>query len=77
MKLKKFLITAIALIFMNASASAQVVTVQGSGGSEVDAIKDAKRNAVEKVIGTKIQSESLNQGGRVKQQRAADAKQRR
>lgn len=59
MKLKKFLITTVALIFMNASASAQVVTVQGSGGSEVDAIKDAKRNAVEKVIGTKIQSESL------------------
>ena len=59
MKLKRFLITAVTLIFINASAYAQVVTVQGSGISESAAIKDAKRVAVEKVIGTRIKSNSL------------------
>ena len=47
------------LILMNVSVSAQVVTVQGSGVSESAAIKDAKRVAVEKVIGARIQSNSL------------------
>ena len=59
MKLKRFLITAVTLIFINASAYAQVVTVQGSGISEGAAIKDAKRVAVEKVVGTRIKSNSL------------------
>lgn len=59
MKWKKFLGVAAAIFFMNATASAQVVTVQGSGVSESAAIKDAKRAAVEKVIGTRIQSDSL------------------
>ena len=52
--MKKFLITAVTLIFMNASAYAQVVTVQGSGISESAAITNAKRVAVEQVIGTRI-----------------------
>ena len=59
MKWKKFLVTAAALIMLNSAASAQVVTVQGNGVSESAAIKDAKRAAVEKVIGARIQSESL------------------
>lgn len=59
MRFKKFLAAIFAVIFFNATASAQVVTVQGSGVSESAAIKDAKRAAVEKVIGTRIQSESL------------------
>ena len=59
MNWKKFLGVAAAIFFMNASASAQVVTVEGSGTSEKDAIKDAKRVAVEQVIGAKVQSQSL------------------
>ena len=57
---KKFLVTTTAaLLIMNSAASAQVVTVHGSGVSESEAIKDAKRAAVEKVIGARVQSDSL------------------
>lgn len=59
MNWKNFLIVTAMLIFMNTSASAQIVTVQGSGISESAAIKDAKRVAVEQVIGTRIKSDSL------------------
>ena len=59
MEWKKIPVTVAALFFINASASAQIVTVQGSGTSEADAIKDAKRIAVEEVIGMRIQSNSL------------------
>ena len=59
MNWKKFFIATAALILVNVSASAQVVTVQGSGISESAAIKDAKRAAVEKVIGTRVKSDSL------------------
>ena len=59
MNWKKFLVATAAMFFISTSASAQVVTVQGSGVSESAAIKDAKRAAVEKVIGTRIQSDSL------------------
>ena len=59
MNWKKFLIATAMLIFMNTSASAQIVTVQGSGVSESAAIKNAKRIAVEQVIGTRIKSNSL------------------
>ena len=59
MEWKKFFITVAALLFINVSVSAQVVTVQGSGNSEDEAINDAKRLAVEEVIGIKIKSNSL------------------
>lgn len=59
MNWKKFFVTTAALLLMSTSASAQIVTVQGSGVSESAAIKDAKRNAVEKVIGTRIKSDSM------------------
>lgn len=59
MNWKKFLIATAMLIFMNASAYAQIVTVQGNGISESAAIKDAKRNAVEQIIGTRVKSDSL------------------
>lgn len=59
MKLNTFLAAMFAVIFLNASGSAQVVTVNGSGISEDAAIKDAKRAAVEKVIGARIVSDSL------------------
>ena len=57
--MKKFFAALVALLLFNAAASAQIVTVQGSGASENAAIKDAKRAAVEKVIGARIQSNSL------------------
>ena len=59
MKLKNFFAAIAALLLLSGSATAQVVTVRGSGVSESDAIKDAKRTAVEQVIGTRIQSNSL------------------
>ncbi len=49
-----------ALFFINSTADAQIVTVQGSGISESAAIKDAKRAAVEEVIGTRIKSEAMS-----------------
>lgn len=59
MRWKNFFAATAALILLNASAAAQVVTVQGSGVSETAAIKDAKRAAVEKIIGTRITGDSL------------------
>ena len=62
MSWKKFFIATAALILINVTASAQVVTVQSSGVSENAAIKDAKRAAVEQVLGTRIKAESLMVG---------------
>ncbi|MBR4151341.1 MAG: hypothetical protein IKT98_00095 [Selenomonadaceae bacterium] len=59
MNWKKIFIATAAFLFMNSSASAQVVTVQGSGTTELEAIKDAKKIAVEQVLGAFIKSESL------------------
>lgn len=59
MNWKKFFVATAALVLLNSSASAQVVTVQGSGVSESAAIKNAKRVAVEQVIGTHIKADSL------------------
>lgn len=56
---EKFFIITATLIFMSTSAAAQIVTVQGSGISESAAIKNAKRVAVEQVIGTRIKANSL------------------
>ena len=59
MKLKKFLLAALAVFSLSSPlASAEVVTVNGSGISETAAINDAKRNAVEQVVGTAIKSRS-------------------
>ena len=57
--MKKFFV----LILMIATlvcvpAQAQVVTVTGAGGSEEEAIKDAKRIAVEQVVGALLKSET-------------------
>ena len=59
MEWKKFFVVVAAIFFMNAPSSAQVVMVEGRGTSESAAIKDAKRVAVEQVIGAQIQSNSL------------------
>ncbi len=62
MKWKKFLIGAFTVFTLFAPvANAEVVTVQGTGITEDAAIQDAKRNAVEKAIGTYLQSESRMQ----------------
>jgi len=60
MNWKKIFLTTAALFFINSTADAQIVTVQGSGINESAAIKDAKRAAVEQVIGTRIKSEALS-----------------
>ncbi len=60
MKLKKFFLSATVIFsLMSSLANAEVVTVQGSGISESAAIQDAKRTAVEKVVGTAIKSDSM------------------
>ena len=56
---KKFFATLAAIFFITTSVNAQVVTVKGNGLSEDAAIKDAKRAAVEQVIGTAIQSRAM------------------
>ena len=62
MKWKKFLIGALTIFLFSAPvANAEVVTVEGSGISETAAIQDAKRNAVEKVVGTYLKSRSVMQ----------------
>ena len=53
---------AITLIFLPIeSANAEVVTVTGFGVDETSAINDAKRNAVEQVVGTVLKSISESQ----------------
>lgn len=62
MKWKKFLAGALTFFALAAPvANAEVVTVTGAGISETAAIQDAKRNAVEKVLGTYLQSRSAMQ----------------
>lgn len=59
MKLKRFLLAALAAFALSTPlASAEVVTVNGAGVSETAAINDAKRNAVEQIVGTAIKSRS-------------------
>ncbi len=62
MKWKNFLIGAATIFSLySPNASAEVVTVQGIGITQDAAISDAKRNAVEKVIGTFLKAESQMQ----------------
>lgn len=62
MKWKKILAVAVAMFSIYAPvANAEVVTVNGTGISQDAAIQDAKRNAVEKVVGTAIHAESGTQ----------------
>ncbi len=59
MNLKKILIGAAAIFSIYAPvANAEVVVVQGSGSTESAAIQDAKRQAVEEVVGVILKSES-------------------
>ena len=63
-KIKKFtamLMTSALLLLPAKSTLAEVVTVDGYGISETAAINDAKRNAVEQVVGTIIKSHSVAQ----------------
>ena len=57
--MKKFFMSALMTVaLMCGSAQAQVVTVTGAGTSEAEAIKDAKRVAVEQVVGALVKSET-------------------
>ena len=57
--MKKFLMVALMTVALTcSSAQAQVVTVTGAGTSEAEAIKDAKRVAVEQVVGALVKSET-------------------
>ena len=64
-KFKKIILAAFMmsslLLMPNESANAEVVTVTGVGADETTAINDAKRNAVEQVVGTVLRSKSTMQ----------------
>ena len=57
--MKKFFLVLAVLFFLQNSAFAEVVTVEGSGISKEEAKANAERNAVEKVIGSYINAETL------------------
>ena len=61
MRLKKFLTAALmsAALFFSSTVDAQVVTVQGAGVNDAAAAKDARRAAVEQVVGTMIKARSI------------------
>jgi hypothetical protein len=59
LNLKKILVGAVAMFSIYSPiANAEVVVVQGSGSIESAAIQDAKRQAVEEVVGVILKSES-------------------
>ena len=57
--MKKFFLILAVLFFLQNFVSAQVVTVEGSGTSKEEAKANAERSAVEKVIGSYINAETL------------------
>ena len=57
--MKKFLVVLALLLAMNVTASAQEVTVEGYGRDRSEAIANAERTAVEQVVGTFIDSQTL------------------
>lgn len=61
MRLKKFLTAALmsAALFVSSTVDAQVVTVQGAGINDAAAAKDARRAAIEQVVGTMIKARSI------------------
>ena len=61
MRLKRLLSAALLSVSLMISSptSAQVVTVEGVGANEDAAAKDARRNAVEQVVGTMIKARSI------------------
>ncbi|MBR1395991.1 MAG: hypothetical protein IJ563_00450 [Selenomonadaceae bacterium] len=64
MRVKLTLIAATIIMLFNliaSSVSAELVTVIGYGVDEQSAINDAKRNAVEQVVGTVLKSKSVTQ----------------
>ena len=62
--MKKFLTMLALLLMINISASAQKVTVDGTGRDEV--IKNAERAAVEQVVGTFVDSQTLVENAMLK-----------
>ena len=61
MKLKKLLTAALmsAALMFSSAADAQVVTVTGYGINDTSAAKDARRSAVEQVVGTMLKARSV------------------
>ena len=57
--MKKFLLTLALMLLITFSASAQVVTVDGFGRDRNEAIANAERMAVEQVVGTFVDSQTL------------------
>ena len=57
--MRKFLVIFTLLIMLNCTALAKEVTVDGFGMSRDEALRNAERNAVEQVVGTFVDSQTL------------------
>ena len=57
--LKKFILVLAVVLFVPLTAAAQAVTAVGTGGDRASALADAKRVAVEEVIGSYVDSRTL------------------
>lgn len=64
--MKKFLAVLTLFLLINISANAQEVTIDGVGRDRDEAIKNAERAAVEQVVGTFIDSETLVENAMLK-----------
>lgn len=64
--MKKFFVTLVLFLAMNFSVSAQEVTVEGVGTTRDEAIANAERLAVEQIVGTFIDSQTLVENAMVK-----------
>ena len=64
--MRKFFITLALFMLINISASAQEVTVDGTGRNRDEAIKNAERAAVEQVVGNFVDSQTLVENAMLK-----------
>ncbi len=64
--MKKFFLALALLMLLNLSAFAQEVTVEGIGRDRDEAIKNAERAAVEQVVGTFVDSQTLVENAMLK-----------
>lgn len=64
--MKKFFITLALMMLISFSAMAQEVTVEGVGRNRDEAIANAERTAVEQVVGSLVDSQTLVENAMVK-----------
>ena len=73
--MKKFLVLLMLIMSLTGTAMAQQVTVEGFGINKNEALKNAEKKAVEQVVGTLIDSQTLVENSRLKLQEIYSASQ--